>query len=150
MNQGIVIQGRRYGTVLWMLWTLFGFRVLGQLLQYLHPVSFLPPFEDWQGSALPYRVLLSVQGVILLVLARIASGVSSGAVRPRLSLGYCLHGFAGLYLLIMTTRLALGLSVLAGHPWFDKPVPTLFHFVLATYLLVLARYHGSAGEAARR
>ena len=29
------------------------------------------------------------------------------------------------------------MTLLSGHAWFDKPLPSIFHLVLASYLLVV-------------
>lgn len=134
-------QAVRHGLWLWTLWTLFIFRVAAQLLQYLHPVAWLPPFDSWHSATLPYPLLLAIQAVIIVLLARIARRVQRGAVRPRPRLGNGLRLLGGLYFAAMLARLALGCTVLSGHPWFDKPVPSLFHLVLAGFLLALAAYH---------
>ena len=47
----------------------FLLRVIGQAVQRWSPVKFLPPFDDWQGSGLPYPVLFGAQIVILVVAA---------------------------------------------------------------------------------
>lgn len=63
---------RRVGTLyddpMWLsiLLCLFICRVLAQLLQVTYPVSWLPEVQHWQGSSLPYPVLLAS---IVLVLA---------------------------------------------------------------------------------
>jgi hypothetical protein len=68
-----------HAVLLWSLFALFLFRVLAQLIQYVTPVSFLPPFERWQGSGLSYPVLLGSQIAILAVMGwgaiRIGGGV---------------------------------------------------------------------------
>lgn len=131
----------RHGVLLWMLWAAFGFRVAAQLLQHLHPLPVLPRFDAWHSAALPYPLLLATQGAIIVLLAYVARGVGHGTTRRRALLGKWLRRLGGLYLVVMVMRLLLGLTLLSGHDWFDKPVPTLFHLVLAGFLLVLAAYH---------
>jgi hypothetical protein len=41
----------------------------------------------------------------------------------------------------MLVRLILGLTVLSGQRWFASPVPTLFHLVLAAYVLLFGHFH---------
>lgn len=129
------------GTWMWYLLALFGFRVVAQLIQQLAPVSFLPPFEAWHSAAVPYPLLLLSQLLILALFGWLAWRISNGATRPRCKLGRWLLGFGALYMLVMVMRLALGLTLFPGHHWFDKPLPTFFHLVLAAYLLVLGTFH---------
>jgi hypothetical protein len=41
----------------------------------------------------------------------------------------------------MLARLVLGATVLSSQRWFARPLPTIFHIVLATYLLLCGHYH---------
>ena len=50
---------RGYLVALAGLLLLFVFRVVAQLGQWVHPVDFLPPFDDWQSGVLSYPVLLT-------------------------------------------------------------------------------------------
>lgn len=147
MSHALVIQGTRHGVWLWTLWAAFGFRVLAQLLQRVHPVASLPRFDAWHSATLPYPALLAIQLIMVVALASVAWSVWRGTTRRRARLGKWLRRLGGLYLFVMLARLALGLTALTGHPWFDKPVPTLFHLILAGYLLVLASYHSCTKEA---
>lgn len=128
-------------TWLWCLLALFGFRVVAQLVQKYAPVSFLPPFEAWYSAAMPYPLLLLSQLLIFALFGWIAWRISSGVAQPRCKLGRWLLGFGAVYMLVMVVRLALGLTLFPGHDWFDKPLPTFFHLVLAAYLLVLGAFH---------
>ena len=141
MSHALLSHGTRYGVWLWTLWAAFGFRAAAQLLQQVHPVAALPRLDAWHSAALPYPVLLAVQVMIIILFAYIAQGVWRGTTRRRPLLGQWLRRLGGFYFAGMVARLALGLTVLSGHHWFDKPVPTLFHLVLAGFLLVLASYH---------
>ena len=71
---------RQYAFVLLLLSGLFGFRVLAQLIQVWHPVDFLPPYAVWHSGALPYGVLVGVQGVILAACLRIVREIFKGTV----------------------------------------------------------------------
>jgi hypothetical protein len=46
-----------------------------------------------------------------------------------------------LYFGSMSARLVLGLAVFSDVAWFAKPLPALFHLVLAGYVLTLGHYH---------
>lgn len=131
-----------------LLWTtvlLFAARVAAQALQLLAPVPFLPPFSAFQGSALPYHVLLPAQLALLIAMIYFGFGVQAGQVRRRPSLGRALMVFAAVYFAVMFARLLIGLAQLSDHVWFHAWIPVMFHFVLAGYCVILARYHlGSA------
>jgi hypothetical protein len=123
-------------STLWVCLGLFVFRVAAQLLQLIYPISWLPSFNVWHSSTLPYWLLLSLQCLI----AGFMMWVTAHLTRNQLSIKrrncfLCL-GFGIIYLLSMTTRLALGQTMLANHDWLYKPVPTIFHLVLATFVCV--------------
>lgn len=126
--------------LLWSFTTLFAFRVAAQLVQYASTVVFLPPFEAWQGSGLSYPVLLTSQ---LLILALMAWGTNTVSRRVGASrrVGSWLVTLGSVYFGSMTARLVLGLTILAHVAWFAKPLPALFHMVLAGYVLTLGHYH---------
>lgn len=132
---------RRYARWLWLLVGLFAARVLAQPASLVIGASWLPRFESWQGSNLPYPVLLAAQIVILALLARIAFQFTTGAVQPRHRTGHWLLGLGGVYFGTMLARLVLGATVLSANPWFAKPVPTFFHLVLASFMLLVGYYH---------
>jgi hypothetical protein len=119
---------------------LFALRVTAQLVQWLRPTPFLPPFDAWQGSGLDYPVLLTSQLVILGLMGWGIRAVHSGA-RGRKSVGRWLIALGVLYFGSMGARLVLGLTVLSDVAWFAKPLPALFHLVLAGYVLTLGHYH---------
>ncbi len=136
--------GRRAenGTVgiLWVLLGLFCFRVTAQLIQALAPVSLLPAFEAWHSRALPYPLLVATQLVIITVYAWIAWGIQAGRTQPDRRLGRWLLGLGGVYFAFMLVRLVLGATV-SPQTWFDAPIPTVFHLVLAAFLLVVGNFH---------
>lgn len=138
-----------HGRWLWALLGAFLARVLAQPLSLIVDWPALPPFDAWQSGALPYRWLLLSQIAIAGWMARAAWRVASGTVRPSPPRGRRVGAAAAVYGLIMSARLVLGLTVQRGHWWFDAPLPTLFHLVLATYLGVYAHYHLLRAPVAR-
>jgi hypothetical protein len=134
------VQGN-HGPWLWRLLGAFAFRVAAQPAAALTGWPILPPFDAWQSGALPYPLLLGSQVALAGWMARTASRVSRGVERPARGLGRWLAVLAGIYGGAMSMRLVLGLTWLGGHWWFDAPLPTLFHLVLAAYLAVYAHYH---------
>jgi hypothetical protein len=132
---------QQYAFVLLMLTGLFGFRVVAQLVQAWHPVDFLPPYSVWHSGALPYGLLVGVQGVILAACLRIVWGVFKGTLAPSRQKGKILFPLGTIYLLAMCTRLLVGLTIAPDHYWFGATLPTVFHLVLASFLILYGRFH---------
>ena len=130
-----------YGGVLWTLAGLFSARVLGQAVQNWAPLPFLPAFEAFQGSGLPYPLLLSAQIAILGWMCRLAWRVSAGALIPRPRAGRVLAWAGWLYFFCMLARLVVGLAFDTASAWFEAWIPAVFHLVLAAFVLTLAAYH---------
>jgi hypothetical protein len=135
--------------ILLVLSGLFVFRVVAQLIQAWHPVAFLPSFEVWQSGALPYPILLMFQVAILWVCLRIVWRMFKGVVMPVPKKGRILLYLGGLYLVVMGIRLMIGLTVVPDHFWFGAVLPTIFHCVLATFMLVYGWYHVSGGYSSK-
>jgi hypothetical protein len=141
---GPAMRGKRlkvYAAVLYALSAAFVLRILGQAIQRFRPVSLLPPFEAFQGSSLPYAVLLASQIVILGVMVRYAGRLGRGVLVPGRGAGIVLAVAGGAYLAGSLGRIAIGLLVPDALPWFRAWIPALFHVVLALYVVILAHYH---------
>ena len=123
-----------------VLFGLFLFRVLAQLIQAVQPVSFLPPFEAWHGAVLPYPLLVVSQVAIGLTLAIFLLRVRKDAIDPRRWKYQLCFALGGIYFAFMAFRLVSGLTFLADHPWYAKHLPAFFHVVLASFILTLGHY----------
>jgi hypothetical protein len=119
---------------------LFALRIAAQLMQYASPTAFLPPFDAWQGSELDYPLLLTSQ---ILILAAMVWGAWAVYRRGRVreSAGRWLIVLGAVYFAWMSARLVLGFTVLSALAWFAKPLPAVFHLVLAGYVLTFGHYH---------
>lgn len=126
---------------LWTLTALFAVRVFGQALQHVLALPYLPAFEDFQGSRLPYGMLFTTQLLILGAMARISWRIQRGVLVPRRRLGRVLWWFGWIYLVGSAARLAIGLTMVDAHPWFRTWIPASFHLVLAAFVLLAACYH---------
>lgn len=136
-----------YGTILSLLLVLFCFRVFSQLLQLIYPLDFLPSFDQWHSGALPYPVLLGFQVLIITACIRVVvSFFKEKAVPSRLK-GKIFTVLGAIYFLVMIGRLTIGIVSPDAHSWFLVKIPTVFHLVLASFLLVLGHYHLKFGEA---
>ena len=142
---------RDYAPWLWLLLALFVVRVVAQPLALLTSAPFLPPFEAWHSGVLPYPALVAAQLLIIAWLARTAWRMTSAAVTPSYRVGVTLLTLGGIYFGVMLMRLILGLTILTSSRWFSSILPTVFHIVLASYLLVYGHFHfrhASRAEAA--
>lgn len=132
---------RGYAPWFWMLTALFVVRVAAQPAALVVDVPLLPGFERWHSDAVPYPVLVVSQFLILFWMLRTASQFHQGHVVPRRRLGVALLVCGDVYFTSMMLRLVLGATVLSELRWFASPLPTLFHLVLATYLVLYGWYH---------
>lgn len=121
-----------------MLLAAFGARVVAQPLARATGWTWLPPFDAWQSGALPYAWLLASQVVLLVLMAVGARQVGLGDGVSSVRLRRSLSAAAAVYGTVMAVRLVLGATWLRGHWWFDHPLPTVFHLVLAAYLWIFA------------
>ena len=127
--------------LLWILFSLFAGRVLGQLLVVAGLAPFLPPMDDWQSGLLPYPLLLASQIAILALLALVCVQFSKNDgyfVRRRGWLATPLWTVGWIYLLGMVVRYALLRR---------DVIPVVFHVILASFLLLVAHHHRSGQSA---
>ena len=137
---------RFHARLLALLAVLFVGRVVVQLIQYFHPVDVLPGFEEWQSGALPYAVLVALQLVIVAGQLRVVRAVGRGQRLLRQEWRRAVSAFAAIYLGVMAFRLIAGLTFATDGGWLDARLPTIFHLVLATFL-VTWMHHESGGWA---
>lgn len=136
---------RLFGALAWLLTGLFLLRVSGQAVQRWWPQAALPAAEAFQGSNLPYPLLLGAQLVILGAMAYCAERMRRGELAPRRRLGAVLAWAGAAYMAVALARIALGLFWPAADPWFRAWIPASFHLVLASFVLLAARYHAHEG-----
>jgi hypothetical protein len=130
-----------YVVILSVLLALFCFRVLAQLLQHYIEVPFLPPFGAWQSGAVPYKGLLVSQILILVFYGWILQQLVSNRMQPSRKQGWIFFIIGLIYFLVMVVRLFVGLTGLSEYHWFHSYLPTLFHFVISGYLIVVGYFH---------
>ena len=121
--------------MLWLLLGLFALRVLGQVLVAFFDVGFLPPMEAWYSGLMPYEYLLPAQIVIIAVMAKICLDFTREAgffFEPKRFFATAWLWFGYLYLGAMIAR-ALFL-------W-DHPIPIVFHWVLAAFVITVGLSH---------
>jgi hypothetical protein len=133
----------RNAKILWVLLALFVCRVLGQLIVVLYAPEFLPPMKEWYSGLMPYRYLLPTQILIIGFFAKIALDIHRGVGRfskPNRKLGLFLRNFGYFYFGAMIFRYILRMSMYPEERWFGGTIPIIFHFVLATFLIVWGKY----------
>lgn len=109
--------------------------MLGQVLVAFFDVQWLPPMERWYSGLIPYPFLLASQLAIIALMVTISVQFTRGRgwfYRPRRILGLPLLVFGWAYLAAMLAR-----AVLVG----DRPIPIVFHWVLAAFLITVASWH---------
>jgi hypothetical protein len=137
---------RLYTVSLTVLLALFCFRVLAQLTLWFVEIPFLPPFEAWQSGAVPYGALLVAQIVIIAFYGWILQRVMTNRIRPSRRAGRVFLVVGSIYFLAMVLRLVAGVTGIAEGHWFRSYLPTLFHFVLSGYLIVVGLFHLQAAS----
>ncbi len=130
-----------YAACAWVLVVFFAFRVLAQLVQRLHSVPWLPAFDTWQGSGLPYEILLSAQALILLAMSRLAWRLSTERIQPRARRGVWYLAIGAIYFVTMLLRLLAAVTGLVTDRWSAAALPALFHLVLASFVLLVGAFH---------
>jgi hypothetical protein len=131
---------------LWCCLGLFLIRVIAQPLSLMSGGPYLPDFEAWHSGAVSYGALLTAQILILIVFGYLAVSMSAGTVAPRRRVGLLVLAGGATYFAAMLARLVLGATVLSNQHWFARPLPTVFHLVLATFLLVYGHFHVRYGS----
>ncbi|MEQ1758723.1 MAG: hypothetical protein ABL986_10420 [Vicinamibacterales bacterium] len=129
-------------TGLGILTLLFALRVAGQGLVQARRPTWLPPNGEW--ALTPYRVLLPVQLALIALMVWIDVDVALGRGRwaqLAVSPGNGMLWFSGIYAATMAIRYGWRMSRRADQRWFGGAIPIFFHWVLASYLLVLGGAH---------
>ena len=132
---------KTYGYILLAILILFIGRVVAQLMQLLHPVSFLPSFEIWQSGALPYPVLLMLQIIIIALMLAATVKFFRGTIVVQPTKGRIYFFLGSLYFVFMLIRFIAGFTVAHDGSWFDAPFPSFFHMMLALFVIIIGLYH---------
>jgi hypothetical protein len=133
---------RDVAPLLWLLLFAFTLRVVGQMLVVFFGAIWLPPMAAWMSGLMPYRFLLPAQLVIVALYLKICVDFTRGAgwfVRPRAAFGRGVLAFGYVYFAVMLLR--FGARFFPATAWFGVWIPTVFHLVLASFLIVFARWH---------
>ena len=135
------------GQTAWLLWSLlllFILRVAGQASVAFLGLDFLPPMREWYSGLIPYNFLLPTQIAIIGLMAKICIDFSHGVgffIAPKPAFGRPVLYFGYLYLTAMIIRYILRMTLIPEARWFGGTIPIFFHYVLATFVILFARYH---------
>ncbi len=130
-----------YIAVLMIVSLMFFLRVVAQLIQWLHPVEFLPQFGEWQSGVLPYSFLLSVQILILVLLMKMVRCYLKGSVKVGRQRGMVFLLIGCVYFLIMAARLFASIYFNKDDSWFfDGVLASFFHVILSCFLITHGHY----------
>ena len=130
------MSNRSYAVALTSLLLLFVFRIVAQFGPGIHPVDFLPPFDEWHSGILPYPVLLTGQALVLAVLLRIVVAHGTDRCIAHRRLGIVLLAGGGVYFAVMCFRLLAAMTFAAADSWLGATIPAFFHVVLACFALI--------------
>src|SRR5438094_8902615 len=100
--------------------------------------------SEWYSGVIPYPILLPVQVVIIVLLAKVATDFTRRRgffVVPRRTMGRFLEWFSYLYWGGMAVRYVVSMALHPERRWLGGTIPIFFHCVLATFLFVVGRYH---------
>jgi hypothetical protein len=110
-------------------------RVAGQVLVAFFNARFLPPMEAWYSGLMPYEYLLPAQIMLIALMTKICIDFSRARgffydTRKFFATAWLWFGY--LYLAAMVAR--------AIFLW-DHPIPILFHWVLAAFVITVGLSH---------
>lgn len=136
--------------LLWVTLGLFLLRVIGQVEVCLLAPDWLPPMDAWYSGWLSYPLLLPAQMLLLMGMTvsaytRTCEGYRNE--RPATRVDAALRALAIIYFAAMVVRLALTIRVHGEEFYLHGAIPVAFHWVLALFLMGLARPAGSAQRA---
>lgn len=140
------MKNKPYSIILWILLSLFCFRVFGQLIQSFFPVAFLPSFDDWHSGTLPYPLLVSFQFAIIIIFSYTCIRISKGLINPMTGKGKKILVLGSIYAIVMLARCFLRMYTFPTERWFGGCIPILFHLILALFIMTLGLYHVQAGR----
>ena len=132
---------QRYAPWLWVILFIFSCRVIAQFSLTITEVPFLPPFEAWYSGAVPYPQLLALQLLTIIVMGWVAWRFHRAQVVAKWSMGIVLLLLGSLYFSVMVIRLLVGFADLSVAVWFHRPIPSFFHLVLASFILLAGHFH---------
>ena len=133
-----------YAPILWLLTVLLLGRVVGQLVVYFRAPTWLPPMEQWQSGLVPYPFLVSVQFVVLALMASISFDFTRGTgfwMDPHPQLGLIVLWWSYLYFGAMVVRYIVRMTRRPDQRWLGGTIPIIFHSLVAVFQWIFAAHH---------
>jgi hypothetical protein len=127
---------------LWICLLLFLLRVIAQIEVLLVAPQWLPPMEAWYSGLLPYPLLLPLQILLLMVMTVFVARETQLVLAHRRNARpwhRVLRYFGYVYFLAMFLRLAFQSWRGAQDLVAAGAIPVVFHWVLALFVVLLAR-----------
>ncbi len=134
-----------YGYAMWFFLVLFFIRVLGQLIVVCWHPRWLPPMKQWYSGLIPYKFLLPIQILIILLMSKMSYDLTRQEgffAIPRPDLGQGVVIFSYIYFASMGIRYIIRMKTRPDQRWFGGTIPIIFHCVLAAFLYSFGRFHG--------
>jgi hypothetical protein len=100
--------------------------------------------DAWYSGLLAYPYLLTAQLLIIMLLTKVSwdfTRTHGFFVTPRQLFGRGVLYFGYLYLAAMILRYIIHMSLYPEDRWLGGTIPIVFHWVLATYVILFGRYH---------
>ena len=132
---------KKTASLLSLLLLLFVFRVSAQLIQSYQTIKWLPPFHAWHSQTIPYPYLLVAQLTIIIFFSTMIKCFYQEKVTPKIMTGKIYLLLGSLYFSFMILRLILGQFIFKNHLFWSSTLPTLFHLILALFLIIIGLYH---------
>ena len=106
--------------------------------------------EKWYSGLLPYPYLLPAQIVIISLLLKVNLDLGRGTgffARSYRVFGRGVLYFGYVYLVAMIVRYIVRMSLYPEERWFGGAIPIVFHWVLATYVILFGLHHRTRVES---
>jgi hypothetical protein len=107
-------------------------------------VTWLPPMSEWYSGLMSYQYLLPSQILIIGLMTAICRDFSRGEgffVEPKRYFGVYWLYFGYVYLAVMVARYPIQMIVEPETRWFGRTIPIFFHWILASYVILVGRWH---------
>ncbi len=141
---------KKYFIGLLALLLLFCFRMAAQLIQAFYPVDFLPPFEEWHSDVMPYNLLVTCQVVVLAGCTNVVVKFARFKTTPNYKAGRFYLAAGAVYFTVILCRMIVAATLVTEIRWFNTEIPNFFHLVLASFLLVMGRFHFKYGKQIKK
>jgi hypothetical protein len=121
---------------------LFLIRVICQILVAFFQIKYLPSMSEWYSGLISYELLLPIQILLLILMAKININLMKGKsylLKKRVYLGRFLFWFSIVYATGMLIRYFIMGYKYPDRRWLPPgSIPIFFHWILASYIMILS------------